>query len=60
MVFREDESRIRRDRGWQKMAILRQLALNLLRRDQTKKLSLRMKRKRAGWDDTFLAQIVGL
>ena len=60
VVFREDESRIRRDHGGQNMAVLRQLALNLLRKDQTKRLSLRMKRKRAGWDDTFLAQIVGL
>ena len=60
MVFREDESRIRRDHGGQNMAMLRQLALNLLRKDETKRLSLRMKRKRAGWDEIFLAQVVGL
>ncbi|QXD13947.1 ISAs1 family transposase [Rhodocaloribacter litoris] len=60
VVFREDESRIRRDHGGQNMAVVRQLALNLLRKDETKRLSLRMKRKRAGWDDAFLAQIVGI
>ncbi len=59
VVFREDESRIRRDHGAQNMAILRKLALNLLRKDETKRLSLRMKRKRAGWDDAFLAQVIG-
>lgn len=59
VVFREDESRIRRDHGGQNMAVLRQVALNLLRKDETKRLSLRMKRKRAGWDDAFLAQVVG-
>ena len=60
VVFREDESRIRRDHGGENMALLRHLALNLLRHDQTKRLSLRMKRKRAGWDDAFLAQLIGI
>lgn len=60
VVFREDESRVRRDHGGQNMAVLRQLALNLLRKEETKRLSLRMKRKRAGWDEAFLAQVVGL
>jgi predicted transposase YbfD/YdcC len=60
VVFREDESRIRRGNGAQNMAVLRHLALNLLRKDKTKRLSLRMKRKRAGWDDAFLAHLVGM
>ena len=60
VVFREDESRIRRDHGGQNMALLRHMALNLLRHDQTKRLSLRMKRKRAGWDEAFLAQLIGI
>lgn len=60
MVFREDESRIRRDHGGENMAVLRHIALNLLRQDETKRLSLRMKRKRAGWDDAFLAEVVGI
>lgn len=60
VVFREDESRIRRDRGAQTMAILRQFAPNPLRKDETKRLSLRMERKRAGRDEAFLAQVVGI
>jgi len=60
VVFRKDESRIRRDRGAQTMAILRQFAPNPLRKDETKRLSLRMGRKRAGWDEAFLAQVVGI
>jgi len=59
VVFQEDQSRIRRDNGGQNMAVLRHLAMNLLRQDQTKRLSLRMKRKRAGWDESFLAQLIG-
>lgn len=59
VVFQEDQSRIRREDGGQNMAVLRHLALNLLRQDQTKRLSLRMKRKRAGWDEGFLAQLIG-
>lgn len=60
VVFREDESRIRRDHGGANLSVVRHVALNLLRRDATPKLSLRMKRKRAGWDDAFLEQLTGL
>jgi predicted transposase YbfD/YdcC len=61
VVFREDESRVRRDHGAANLSVLRRLSLNLLRRATTKrKLSLRMKRKLAGWDVAFLAAVVGI
>lgn len=60
VVFREDESRIRRGHGGANMATMRHMALNLLRQDSTKKMSLRMKRKRAGWDQDFVADLIGL
>ena len=59
VVFSEDASRIRREHGAENFGILRRLALNLLRQHPSKKQSLRMKRKRAGWDDDFLAQVIG-
>jgi predicted transposase YbfD/YdcC len=61
VVFREDESRVRRDHGGTNLSVLRRLSLNLLRRTPTtRKLSLRMKRKVAGWDPAFLAAVVGI
>lgn len=59
VVFREDESRVRQDHGGANLSVLRHLALNLLRRAESK-LSLRMRRKRAGWDDRFLEEVVGI
>ncbi len=60
VVFREDESRVRRDHGGTNLSVLRRLGLNLLRRTETKrKRSLRMKRKVAGWDPAFLRTVVG-
>jgi len=59
VVFREDESRIRRDHGGENMKVLRHAALNLLRQAGGEEdMSLRMKRKRAGWDDSFVDDLV--
>jgi len=61
VVFREDESRVRRDHGGTNLSVLRRLGLNLLREaPTTRRLSLRMKRKVAGWDPAFLAAVVGI
>jgi predicted transposase YbfD/YdcC len=51
--FAEDGNRARKDNAPENLAILRRLALNILRAhpDRT---SLRRKIKRAGWDDAFL------
>ena len=57
VVFGEDNSRIRKDNGARNMSILRRLVLNLLRQD-TSKGSLKMKRYKAGLDDSFLLQIL--
>lgn len=59
VVFREDESRVREGHGGANLSALRHLALNLLRRRETKQ-SLRMRRKRAGWDEGFLGEVVGI
>lgn len=60
VVFGEDASRVRRDHGAANLSVLRRLGLNLLRRAATKrKMSLRMKRKVAGWDPAFLSEVVG-
>lgn len=58
VVFHEDQSRIRHGHAAENFAVLRHLALNLLRQQQAKRLSTRSKRLKAGWNHDFLLQIV--
>lgn len=60
VAFREDVSRICKDHAPHNVAILRHIALNLLKQEKTAKLSVRTKRLRAGWDDTYLVKVLQL
>jgi len=57
VVFREDDSRIRKGHAAKNMAMLRRFTLSLLKHDKSKG-SLKTKRKKAGWDNEFLFQIL--
>jgi predicted transposase YbfD/YdcC len=57
VAFREDESRIRKDHAPENSAILRHIALNLLKKVDPKK-SVKRKRLIAGWDNHFLANVL--
>jgi predicted transposase YbfD/YdcC len=57
MTFREDESRIRKDNAPHNAAILKHMALNMLKKTPSRR-SVRLKRKSAGWDNDFLASIL--
>lgn len=56
--FREDDCRIRQGHGAQNMAVLRHMALNLLRRESGHKRGIKARRKRAGWDRDYLFQVL--
>ena len=58
IAFREDESRIRTGHAAHNMALLRRLALNLLRRDRQARGGLAARRKRAGWDHRYLRELL--
>jgi predicted transposase YbfD/YdcC len=57
IAFREDESRIRKNHAPENFAILRHMALNLLRKETSGK-SIKRKRLRAGWDSDYLARVL--
>ena len=57
VIMNEDNARNRLDNGPYNLAILRHMALNLIRKEPSKG-SLRVKIKRAGWKDTFLAKVL--
>ena len=58
VAFREDESRIRKNHAPVNMALLRHIAVNLLKQEQTAKVGLSNKRKRAGCDNDYLEKVV--
>ena len=58
MSFREDDSRIRKDHGPENFAVLRAIALNLLKQENSLKRSIQGKRLFAGWRNDYLVKIL--
>ena len=54
----EDECRIRKDHGAHNFAILRHIALNLLKQEKSCKLGIKNKRLKAGWDDDYRLRVL--
>ena len=59
VAFHEDASRLRSDHGPENLALLRRLAASLLQKDKTLKVGVAAKRKKAGWDEDYLLQVLG-
>jgi predicted transposase YbfD/YdcC len=57
VTFDEDRSRIRKDHGADNFALLRRIAISLIKRD-TSRGSVRRKRKRAAWSERGLETIL--
>lgn len=58
IAFREDESRVRVGYAAENFAVLRHIALNLLRHDHSVKAGVKAKRLKAGWDDAYLLKLL--
>jgi len=57
VAFNEDKSRIRKDNSSENFAVIRHIALNLLKEDDAK-MSIKARRHRCAYDDEYLSKIL--
>lgn len=58
IAFDEDRCRVRKDHGPENLAVLRHLALNLLKHEKTCHRSIQGKRLLAGWKNDYLLKVL--
>ena len=58
--FDEDRCRVRKDHAPLNLATVRRAALSLAKRDTLSKTSVRLRLKRAGWDDAYLFRLLNI
>lgn len=60
VTFREDDCRVRQGRAAENFALIRHLALSLLKNEKTAKVGIKIKRSKAGWDHRYLAKVLAV
>ncbi len=60
VAFREDDNRTRAGHSAANLALIRKLALTLLRLEPTRKHGIKASRLRAGWDTDYLLRVLGV
>lgn len=60
VCFHEDQSRARTGYAAENLATLRRLALNMLKKEKTKKRGIKGKQLNAGWDHSYLLKLLGV
>ena len=58
VAFREDQCRVRTGNAASNFAIIRHIALNLLKNEKSSKVGIKIKRSKAGWNNTYLAKVL--
>ncbi len=56
--FREDDCRVREAKSAENLATLRHIGLNLLKQEESCKLGIKSKRKKAGWNESYLLKVL--
>lgn len=58
VAFNEDQSRVRKEHAPENLAIIRRIALNLLRKEKTAKGGIQAKRLQCAWDASYLLKVL--
>jgi predicted transposase YbfD/YdcC len=60
VAFDEDSNRTRKGHSAANLAVIRHIALNLIKAEKTSKVGIKIKRLKAGWDNDYLLRILGV
>jgi hypothetical protein len=58
IAFQEDQSRLRKGAGPENFAVLRHIAVSLLKQEQSEKIGVKAKRLRAAVDENYLLKVL--
>jgi predicted transposase YbfD/YdcC len=60
IAFDEDSNRTRKGHSAANLAVIRHIALNLVKAEKTSKVGVKIKRLKAGWDNDYLLRLIGM
>ena len=60
MAFDEDSNRTRQGYSASNLAVIRHIALNLIKKEKSSKVGVKTKRLKAGWSNDYLLKIIGV
>lgn len=60
VAFNEDQSRVRKDHAPENLAVMRRIALNLLRKEKTAKGGIQAKRLQCAWDENYFFKVLSV
>ena len=60
MAFDEDHCRVRTGHADRNLAVVRHMALNMLKQEKTAKVGIKARSKRAGWDESYLLKVLSV
>jgi predicted transposase YbfD/YdcC len=60
IAFDEESKRARKGHRAENLAVIRPIALNLIKAEKASKVGIKIKRLKAGWDTDYLLRILGV
>lgn len=58
--FNEDDCRVRKGNAAENFSVIRRIALNLLKKETSRKVGIQAKRKKSGWSNQYLLKVLSM